>query len=66
MLTESIFKKVALKKMYNYSMVKILETEVAGQAVAIMLKAFSAVGIPNDCKTLQCISDSFNRVNFVG
>jgi len=31
--------------MYNYAMMKILEIEVAGQAVATMLKAFATVGI---------------------
>lgn len=31
--------------MYNYAMVKILEIEVAGQAIAIMLKAFAEVDI---------------------
>ena len=39
----SFWSKVALKKLYNYAMAKILEIEVAGQAVAIMLKAFAAV-----------------------
>lgn len=39
--------QVALKKIYNYSLGKIFEREVAGQAIAIMVKAFARVRYPS-------------------
>ncbi len=38
-----VCEQVALKKMFNYSMVKIFEREVAGYAVATMITSFAKV-----------------------
>ncbi|XP_065205973.1 proteasome activator complex subunit 4-like isoform X2 [Planococcus citri] len=55
-LSSSIFME-ALKKLYNYSITKIFEREVAGQAIASMIRAFAKVNgeetfklfLPNLC-----------------